>query len=61
MQIKISHREDVWVVRVEQDHGKPQEFRCASEVQARQLARRLDALEHGLDAPPPKPKSPSLN
>ncbi|MDX2008712.1 MAG: hypothetical protein SFW67_00895 [Myxococcaceae bacterium] len=29
---------DVWVVRVEKVNGKVQEYRCASEEQARQLA-----------------------
>jgi hypothetical protein len=29
---------DVWVVRVEKVNGKVQEYRCATEQQARQLA-----------------------
>jgi len=34
----VTKEEDVWVIRVEQDNGKKQEYRCASEAQARQLA-----------------------
>jgi hypothetical protein len=32
---------DVWVVRVERPGGKMQEYRCASEAQARQLEAAL--------------------
>jgi hypothetical protein len=34
----IRQEEDVWVLRVEQPNGKVQEYRCNSEVQAKQLA-----------------------
>jgi hypothetical protein len=32
---------DVWVLRIENPNGKVQEYRCASESQARQLAAVL--------------------
>ncbi len=30
--------ENVWVLRVEKENGKVQEYRCATEAQAKQLA-----------------------
>ena len=30
--------ENVWILRVEKDNGKVQEYRCATEAQAKQLA-----------------------
>lgn len=33
--------ENVWVLRIEKDNGKVQEYRCATEAQARQLAMVL--------------------
>jgi hypothetical protein len=30
--------DDVWVLRLEQPNGKVQEYRCNSELQAKQLA-----------------------
>ena len=35
----------VWVVRVEDDRGKVQEYRCATERQARQLTMALAAKQ----------------
>ncbi len=37
----VSQEEGVWVIRVEKENGKTQEYRCASEGQARQLAAVL--------------------
>lgn len=37
----LKKEDDVWVVRVESEQGKVQEFRCATESQARQLAMVL--------------------
>lgn len=37
----VTKEEDVWVIRVEKSNGKVQEYRCASESQARQLASVL--------------------
>ncbi|MBS1151415.1 MAG: hypothetical protein H6Q89_3113 [Myxococcaceae bacterium] len=34
----VTKEEDVWVIRLETEGGKVQEYRCASETQARQLA-----------------------
>jgi hypothetical protein len=36
------HQEGVWVVRVDRGNGKIQEYRCASEAQAKQLALVLN-------------------
>lgn len=33
--------ENVWVLRVEKENGKVQEYRCATEAQAKQLAQVL--------------------
>ncbi len=33
--------ENVWILRVEKDNGKVQEYRCATEAQAKQLASVL--------------------
>ena len=41
----LSKEEDVWVLRVEKDNGKMQEYRCATEAQARQLALVLTPKE----------------
>ncbi len=38
-QITLEH--EVWVVRVERTGGKLQEYRCATEAQARQLVVEL--------------------
>jgi len=37
----VTQEDDVWVIRVENENGKVQEYRCASETQARQLAAVL--------------------
>lgn len=37
----VTKEEDVWVIRLEKANGKLQEYRCASESQARQLAAVL--------------------
>lgn len=34
----VTKEDDVWVIRLQTDAGKQQEYRCASESQARQLA-----------------------
>ena len=38
----ISCEEGMWVVRVERAGGKLQEYRCATEAQARQLQLALE-------------------
>jgi hypothetical protein len=37
----VTQENDVWVIRIEKDNGKVQEYRCASETQAKQLAAVL--------------------
>jgi hypothetical protein len=37
----IRQEEDVWVLSVEQPNGQVQEYRCLSELQAKQLAAML--------------------
>jgi hypothetical protein len=37
----LTQEEGVWVIRLENGNGKTQEFRCATETQARQLAAVL--------------------
>ena len=34
----VTKEDDVWVIRLETEGGKVQEYRCASENQAKQLA-----------------------
>lgn len=34
----VTKEDDVWVIRLQTEAGKQQEYRCASESQARQLA-----------------------
>lgn len=34
----LQHLDGVWLVRVERTNGKVQEYRCATEAQARALA-----------------------
>lgn len=41
----------VWVVRVEDDRGKVQEYRCATERQARQLSMALAAKQPASSTP----------
>jgi hypothetical protein len=45
MQVRpeVSKETDVWVLRVQKPNGKVQEYRCATEGQARQLALVLSA------------------
>ncbi len=35
--------DDMWVIRIAQPNGKIQEYRCATEAQAKQLAMVLTA------------------
>ena len=42
---EVVREEDVWVLRIENTNGKVQEYRCATEGQARQLATVLGANE----------------
>lgn len=37
----VTKEEDVWVIRVQKSDGKTQEYRCATERQAKQLAAVL--------------------
>ncbi len=37
----VTKEENVWVLRLQKSNGKTQEYRCASENQARQLAMVL--------------------
>ena len=41
----VTKEDDVWVIRLENESGKIQEYRCASESQARQLAIVLTPKE----------------
>jgi hypothetical protein len=47
----VTQEDDVWVIRVENENGRVQEYRCASELQARQLAAVLQPK--GGASPPP--------
>ncbi len=47
----VVKEEDVWVVRIEKENGKVQEYRCASELQAKQLAAVLLPKEAPRDPP----------
>lgn len=38
---QVVQENDVWVIRVEKENGKTQEYRCSTEAQARQLAAVL--------------------
>ncbi len=51
----VTKENDVWVLRIEKDNGKLQEYRCATENQARQLALVLSKPDSG--APPRPPAS----
>ncbi len=42
---QVVQEEGVWIIRVAQENGKTQEYRCASESQARQLALVLTGRE----------------
>ncbi len=39
----VSKEADVWILRLQKDNGKVQEYRCTTESQARQLALVLSA------------------
>jgi hypothetical protein len=41
----VTKEDDVWVIRLENPGGKIQEYRCATEAQARQLALVLTPKE----------------
>ncbi|MBI3180640.1 MAG: hypothetical protein HYZ28_00605 [Myxococcales bacterium] len=41
----VTKENDVWVIRVEKPNGKVQEYRCATEHQAKQLALVLQPRE----------------
>ncbi|HEY8211731.1 MAG TPA: hypothetical protein VIG99_29815 [Myxococcaceae bacterium] len=47
----MTKEDDMWVIRVESASGKMQEYRCASEKQARQLALVLTPRESPGSAP----------
>lgn len=49
----VTQEDDVWVLRIEKDNGKLQEYRCATESQAKQLAMVLSKPDTG--APPRTP------
>lgn len=42
---QLTQEGDVWVIRVENSNGKVQEYRCSTEVQARQLFSVLAATD----------------
>lgn len=37
----VTKEENIWVIRLQNPNGKMQEYRCATETQARQLAMVL--------------------
>ena len=41
----VTQENDVWVIRLENPTGKVQEYRCATEAQAKQLAIVLTPKE----------------
>ncbi|MFP2930466.1 hypothetical protein ACLESO_35765 [Pyxidicoccus sp. 3LG] len=49
----VTKEDDVWVLRIEKENGKMQEYRCATENQARQLAMILSKPDTG--GPPRSP------
>lgn len=55
-QANVTKENDVWVLRIEKDNGKQQEYRCATENQARQLAMVLSRPDTG--GPPRQPSGP---
>lgn len=48
----VTKENDVWVIRIDRPNGKTQEYRCATETQARQLAMVLGRPDSGA---PPRP------
>jgi len=51
----VTKENDVWVLRIEKENGRIQEYRCATENQARQLALVMSKPDSG---GPPRPPSP---
>ena len=51
----VTKEDDVWVIRVEKSNGKVQEYRCASEAQARQLALVLGRQDAAFASAPNLP------
>jgi hypothetical protein len=43
----LTKEEDMWVIRVENANGKMQEYRCATEKQAKQLFTALQPKDSG--------------
>lgn len=41
----MTKEDDMWVIRVENPNGKTQEYRCATEKQAKQLFTALQPRE----------------
>jgi hypothetical protein len=41
----VTKEENVWVLRLQSPNGKTQEYRCATETQAKQLAMVLSRPE----------------
>jgi hypothetical protein len=41
----VSKEAELWILRLTNPNGKPQEYRCATEAQARQLALVLTPTE----------------
>jgi hypothetical protein len=52
----VTKDNDVWVLRIEKENGKTQEYRCATENQARQLALVLGKPDGGPPRPPAPPR-----
>ncbi|GMT97384.1 hypothetical protein KH5H1_15030 [Corallococcus caeni] len=52
----VTKENDVWVIRIDRPNGKTQEYRCATEGQARQLAMVLGKPDTG---GPPRPAASS--
>lgn len=48
----VTKEEGIWVLRLENPNGKKQEYRCATEGQARQLALVLARPDS--ETPPPR-------
>ena len=49
----VTKEENIWVLRLQSPNGKTQEYRCATENQARQLAQVLARPEP--EAPQARP------
>lgn len=50
-QPELKQEADVWIVRVLKENGRLQEYRCASEAQARALLAVLGTTEPTPDQP----------